>query len=327
MLGPLSTHPHEDVLTRNPWDVLFALLCHVQVADILSLRCVGPKLIQLAPMKILTWLVLPTFPLQVCRVLRELTKARALWVERLRMLTREEIMIPTHIFCDLDDPRMDSAELERIVTAHIRAPSALLEASVLPAPSRVLENIFANPNVFAKLLPGGRFIVTGAFENPGESLASILSLWDMNAEKILVDSASFEKPLLQCTHISTYDSSAIRLAVISGTRFATLLVYLTCCRQITNSRVVGYDIDVIEMRWPTERSGLTTMHRVATLAGLPVSPRRLAIEDELICFHTRTTLIFWNWKTNALMSGVGPDDVRLEFPSSRLRYFADFNLW
>jgi hypothetical protein len=223
-------------------------------------------------------------------------------------------MIPTHMLCDLDDPRMDSAELERIVTAHIRAPSTLLEASVLPTPSRVLEGVFASPNVFAKLLPGGRFIATGAFENPGESLASILSLWDVNAEKALVTSTSFEKPLLNCSCVSTYDSSAIRLAVISGNRFATPLVYLPiCCRQAPLYRVFRYDIDVIEIRWPTERSGFPTMQRVATLACLPVPPRRLAIEDEMICFYARTLLIFWNWRTNTFVSGIA--DVRLKFPS------------
>jgi hypothetical protein len=58
-------------------------------------------------------------------------------------------MIPTHMLCDLDDPRMDSAELERIVTAHIRAPSTLLEASVLPTPSKVSSRVQMSSQSFS----------------------------------------------------------------------------------------------------------------------------------------------------------------------------------
>jgi len=129
-------------------------------------------------------------------------------------------MIPTHMICDLDDPRIGSEELERIVYAHIRTPSVLLKTPALLNPSRILKNTFSSPNVFAKLLPGGRFIVTGALENPGESLTSILSLWDLNAETALVSSVSFQRPLVECYFSSTNDCSAVRLAVVSGNRFA-----------------------------------------------------------------------------------------------------------
>lgn len=45
MLDPpvVRAPPQQDVLTRSPRDVLFELLCHVHLKDILSLRCVGTQ--------------------------------------------------------------------------------------------------------------------------------------------------------------------------------------------------------------------------------------------------------------------------------------------
>lgn len=139
-------------------------------------------------------------------------------------------MVPISMLGDLDDPNMDISRLERIVTTHVRSPVTLLERDALPSPSRVLRNTFAVPPTFAKVLPLGRFLVTGSLDAPDDAFTSTLCLWDLDAENALVSSLPFTKPLLQCTFVSTPDSRALILAVVSGSRYVFSALRCTTLR-------------------------------------------------------------------------------------------------
>lgn len=129
-------------------------------------------------------------------------------------------MVPVQMLCDLDDPRVDAAYIEDLVMAGMRMPSTLLKASSLPRPARILRNVFANINIFAKMLPGGRFLVTAALEAPEQHISNVLQLWDLAAPdgKVLAATRRFDKPILDCEFGVTLDLSAVRLVVLSGNR-------------------------------------------------------------------------------------------------------------
>lgn len=124
------------------------------------------------------------------------------------------------MLCDLDAPQADAAYLENLVTAGMRTAHTLLKASAVPPPSRILQNVFASSNIFTKLLPGGRFLITAALEAPRQGHSSILQLWDLALpdDKVLVATERFDKPIQDCKFRATPDSSAVRLVVSSGNR-------------------------------------------------------------------------------------------------------------
>lgn len=128
-------------------------------------------------------------------------------------------MIPLHILCDLDDIMLTSSRIERIVIAHARNPTTLLNTRMLNPPSRVIADAFSVSPNFAKILPGGRYILTGGLKSPDDHSSSVLSLWDLyTTEKALVASLEFRKPLIECSFVSTANASALILAVVSGGR-------------------------------------------------------------------------------------------------------------
>lgn len=124
------------------------------------------------------------------------------------------------MLCDLNDPKTDAAQLERMVMATARMTFKLVTSPSLPAPTSIIDVAFTHPNIFVKLLPGGRFLVTGSLDSPGRNLASHVSLWDLSMGfDVPASTVQYEMPVLQCNCVSTKEMDVIRLVVSSGHRY------------------------------------------------------------------------------------------------------------
>lgn len=132
---------------------------------------------------------------------------------------KNELLVPAHVLCDLHDPRADASYLERMVTACGRTSHSLLGQSTLPAPSRIIEDAFSGPSSFTKLLPGGRFLISGASQSPEETLASSVFLWDLSKDTSKpVSTVTFEMPVLLCNFSTSKEMDMMRLIVSTGHR-------------------------------------------------------------------------------------------------------------
>ncbi|KAF8313812.1 hypothetical protein DL93DRAFT_1119701 [Clavulina sp. PMI_390] len=270
--------PYRFTMNALPWDVLFHIMLHAEIPDILSLR-------------------------RTCRIFRDVSHSKAIWRHQLEQ--DASLPVPASVLCDLSDATLDAASLERTATASLRMTGSLLQKASLPEPHRIIHDAFTYTNMFAKLLPGGRYLVTGSLDSPGLSTASYVSLWDLDtaiekAEPIA--SVRFEMPVIKCTFSTTKERDVIRLLVSSGHRF------------------FGFEVHIIEVRWAPVPGEAPSFTKIATLPDIPVSPISLALDGDVAFFTTPQPVIVWNWRNDAMAAGMNVEGVSISAQIDILDY-------